>query len=354
MRKSLIGVSIALLLTPRALADNAVGQTFEVEGVTLPTSGGITLLGVESEGAGMTLVVMASGRSVPDRRQVGDLLKEIPAGIGSVVVVVSRGDASAFSSASGNERISVQEVEPQAWGAALGRYGFPGSPGLLLVGANGVIAGQASGYQASSALAALAAASASAAAPLPKVTVFVLGFELQQAGCMAGVNVDVAKADRPGTIDLIKRNLQWGLDHAKGLGLPTDSIAKLQSDVDRVDFRDIGSRVEDPIEKEIQTTLREKDPIVSMVFVLGIHLGTACFHAGHVREFPRDQKPGTADLVRKNVTWLQTDLKNLNLGLSAEPLDRVLEAIDRGEPFATIEKQLGEVLELWQKELAGE
>jgi tetratricopeptide (TPR) repeat protein len=364
----LLAAAAALCAAAPADAQDPGRQRFDVPGVTLPTHGarpgGLSLLGVEAGGpAGPgdapapkpalgTIVVLGAGHDPGTRKQVKSLLdKGLPAGVGGAVIAVPRGGASAFSDAAGRPGFSVQEIDPAAWQGALGRHGFQGLPAVFLVDADGFVVRTWTGAQDPATLAGGAAPPAPTVS-YPRASVFVFGIHLSSFGVLSGLNRDVAVAQRPGTMDILRRNLKWALDAARGLQMPAASLERLQADLEGIGFADMERRMGDII-SEHQQFLLPRDPIAAGVLSLGIQVENAEALANHVREFARHLKPGTGKLIRDNLGYARTSLDNLQLPLSRDPLEALIQTCDGGGSFADMAGKLEQLRLLWQGELGG-
>ncbi|MBI1882667.1 MAG: hypothetical protein HYS08_00470 [Chlamydiae bacterium] len=183
-----------------------------------------------------------------------------------------------------------------------------------------------------------------------KRDVFILGIQLGGAECTASLNEAFSTAERPGSLDLIKRNLSWSIDTSRRMGNPANSLVQLQSQLDQLTFPEIRQSLLGSIEFE-QNTWASLSTQISSLFILGVHLEGAECVASYVQSFSREEKPGSLDLIRRNVTWVQQETRSVNLGLTTKDIDELVMMIDQGSSFQDILRKLEMIRLAWQKQL---
>lgn len=184
-----------------------------------------------------------------------------------------------------------------------------------------------------------------------KRDLFILGVQLGGAECMASRHEAYPISEKPGAFELIERNVGWSLDTARRMGNPANTLASLRSRLSQLTFSEIRTSLLDIIETE-QMSWASLSTQASGLFVLGVHLeGAECIASG-VQSFSREEKPGSLELIRRNVSWVRQEVQNLNMGLSSGPVDDLIQRIEEGgAPFQEIERRLAEIRLLWQDEL---
>ncbi|MBI2336650.1 MAG: hypothetical protein HYU97_07815 [Deltaproteobacteria bacterium] len=183
-----------------------------------------------------------------------------------------------------------------------------------------------------------------------KRNLFVLGVQIGGAECIATLFENFPIKDKPGAFDLIKRNVTWSLDTARAMGNPANGLAQLKSDLGRLTFKEIRQRLMDIIVAE-QAAWASMSTQASSLFVLGIHLEGAECIASEVQSFRREEKPGSLDLITRNVGWIKDEVRKTNLGLNTALVDALYKDIPSGATFLSIYNQLGIIRETWQSEL---
>lgn len=183
-----------------------------------------------------------------------------------------------------------------------------------------------------------------------KRNVFLLGIQLGGAECTASLNEAFSNAERPGAFNLIKRNVSWSIDTARRMGNPANSLVELQSQLDQLSFSQIQERLIKSIESE-QNSWESLSTQISSLFILGVHLeGAECVASG-VQSFSRKEKPGSLELIKRNVIWVKQDVKDVKLNLAVNQIDELLVAIDHDASFLDILKRLEKIRLAWQKQL---
>lgn len=186
-----------------------------------------------------------------------------------------------------------------------------------------------------------------------KRDIFILGIQLGGAETTASIHKQFLLADKPGALNLIKRNIKWSIGTFRRIGNPVNSLVKLESDLNKgeiTSFEQLHTRLYNIIQ-EIQKQYEVFNIQMAGLFVLGVHLeGAECIASG-VEFFPIEKKPGSYKLIHRNVMWLHQDLQNLNIGLNNAPLKQLLKELDQGVSFSTILERLEKIRLAWQNEL---
>jgi len=183
-----------------------------------------------------------------------------------------------------------------------------------------------------------------------KRNLFVLGVQIGGAECIATLFENFPIKDKPGAFDLIKRNVTWSLDTARAMGNPANGLAQLKSDLSKLTFRGIRQRLMDIIVAE-QAAWASMSTQASSLFVLGIHLEGAECIASEVQGFQRQEKPGSLDLITRNVGWIRDEVRLTNLGLNTALVDALRNDIPKAATFLSMYNQLSVIRETWQSEL---
>ena len=183
-----------------------------------------------------------------------------------------------------------------------------------------------------------------------KRDIFILGVQLGGAECIASLFEGFPTTDKPGALDLIKRNLIWSIDTARRMGDAANALVQLQSKIDKLSFKEIHDQLLSAITSE-QMTWASASTQISGLFILGVHLEGAECIASEVQSFERKDKPGSFDLIRRNVLWIQQEVRNVNLGLATNSVDDLLKAMDEGTSFKNILDRLAKIRTAWQEEL---
>ncbi len=179
---------------------------------------------------------------------------------------------------------------------------------------------------------------------------FVFGIHLGSAECVAGLASPAFTFQQQGAADLVRRNLEWSIGAAARLNNQAAPIVQLQAEFDRLSFADVQRRLGETI-IEYQTFYAGWNVQSSGLFVAGVHHAGAECIASHVRSFSVAQRPGSLDLIKRNVTWMAENIQNQQLGLNLEPLNAILDAIDGRVPFGVLYGMLVQLRTDWQQEL---
>lgn len=187
-----------------------------------------------------------------------------------------------------------------------------------------------------------------------KRNLFVLGVQIGGAECVASLFESFSTSEKPGAFDLIKRNVSWSLETSRAMGNPSNSLARLKADLDKLNFAQIRQRLTDIIVVE-QASWATLSTQASGIFVLGIHLEGADCVASHVRSFRREEKPGSVDLIRRNVGWIKDEVRKINMKLNTALPDTLYNDVNKSDvSFLTLYNQLSHLREIWQSELLGQ
>lgn len=186
-----------------------------------------------------------------------------------------------------------------------------------------------------------------------KRNLFVLGVQIGGAECISSLFESSPTKDKPGALDLIRRNVEWSLNTSRAMGNPANALARLKSDLPKLTFREIRQRLTDIIVAE-QATWAVVSTQASGLFVLGIHLEGAECVASEVQSFRLEEKPGSLDLIRRNVGWIKDEVRKVNLGMNTLLVDALLADIEKGTTFPSMLNQLIHIREMWQGEVLGQ
>ncbi len=186
--------------------------------------------------------------------------------------------------------------------------------------------------------------------------VFKLGYNLGRAVSM-GLDMNALLSSNSQIYTNIRRCLGNVLSIAGNLGLPTESIRTLLRDVpmlSRQQYLDQSpqgprgrSRV---LMDELQQQCRDRfGEQAALIFSQGVWLGGAEGTADYGQGYTRETRPGTYDLLRRNVTWLQGNAGAS--GLSQAPIDRLDAELARGITFGQAFYNLESLRRRWLQEL---
>lgn len=187
-----------------------------------------------------------------------------------------------------------------------------------------------------------------------KRNLYVLGVHLGNAdGVLFGLmnSTPPDEKSHPGAFPLLHRQLRWSIDLAKVLGSPTAAMEKLDKELDGLTFVAMAPRVRGIIEEQQAYFAAKINPQAAATFILGAHLTMADHIARHVRDYRRDQKPGSGGLVLRNAGWLKQNILDAKLEAKLSLADELLKKIAAGESFAALDDFMANtMLEQWQKD----
>ena len=179
---------------------------------------------------------------------------------------------------------------------------------------------------------------------------FILGVQVGGAQCIASLNESFATKDKPGSMSLISRNIGWSIDTSKRFGNPLPSLVQLQATMNQLSFTAIRQSL-DGVITEAQKVYGPFCPQAANEFIMGVNLEGAECIASVEQSFAREQRPGSGDLIVRNLTWLLQGIQVVNLGLSQTPVSQLLNAVKAGASFSSILTSIGNIRLNLQKEL---
>jgi hypothetical protein len=179
---------------------------------------------------------------------------------------------------------------------------------------------------------------------------FILGVQLGGAQCVASLMESYPTESKPGAMSLIARNLGWSVDTTKRLGVGLPSLNQLQATMNGLSFTAIRQSL-DAVMQEAQKTYGPYCPQAANEIVMGINLEGAECIASNEQAMPRAQRPGSGDLIVRNMTWLLQGIQIVNLGLSQAPVSKVIKETKAGATFASLLTSIGNIRLKLQAEL---
>jgi hypothetical protein len=208
------------------------------------------------------------------------------------------------------------------------------------------------------AVAAMVVPAPTARADVVKRNVFIFGVQMGGAETTASVFGEFWPEEKPGTMDLIRRNLAWSNGTAASIGQNVAPIAALQADAaDNATARKTCGRIAGinarmlKLFEVYKASLAPVGQQAPPLFVLGIHLSGAEAVASFSVDSSREERPGSAQLIIRNLTWARREAEELNMGLATKPVDDLLEAVRKGASFREIVKAIEAIRLLWQRQL---
>lgn len=201
--------------------------------------------------------------------------------------------------------------------------------------------------------AALGSAPSSARADPLKRDLFRLGTLLGRA-CQGSVYSSKSIAEYPGALTAIERELSQAAELGRSIGNPMNSTLTLRSQLFELSFAQIDARLGSIMDEVQRQYVDVENYLASSLFAMGIWVGGAECIATLQQGYGREVRPGSAALIRRNLTWLQEQLSTGAYGLTSGPLDRLIADLDRGAGFPALLSSIVSVEEDWLGELAAQ
>ena len=188
-----------------------------------------------------------------------------------------------------------------------------------------------------------------------KRALFILGIHMGGAEGVAVKFVGEPLDKHPGAIALMKRNLKWSIDVADTLKLPpSEDLKKLLADVDadKASFGDMAKRMADLRLAMQDSAAKTINPGAAAFFIMGVHESGGEGLAVGARDFARADKPGTAALIERQLTWLADGAPGV--GLSLQSVLDIQDSFNKGATFADLAGQFEKLRLKWQDDLAAQ
>jgi len=149
----------------------------------------------------------------------------------------------------------------------------------------------------------------------------------------------------------IQKYLNSSLETAQILGLTTDSLENFKRACEtftRAQYMNQGRLVLDEYQQQCRNKFGEESGVI---FTIGVWMAGAEATAAYGRGFRRSERPGTYDLIVRNVGWLKDNAANIRL--SQDQIDDLFANLntDPGPPFYSIQDGLQQIRDSWRDEL---
>lgn len=192
----------------------------------------------------------------------------------------------------------------------------------------------------------------SARADSIKNGLFGLGIQMGGAEGVASEFVGRPTANHPGAIALVKRNLMNAIAITDTIKSPAPELKTMLADVDRLSFADMESTLATLRLSYQAKFAKEINPGAGAYFTIGVQQSGAERIALEAAGFPNNQRPGSAALIGRNLTWIKDGATTL--GLSVPPVVALQSDLATGVPFSVMAKKLGELRLKWQDEISAQ
>ena len=188
-------------------------------------------------------------------------------------------------------------------------------------------------------------------ADVVKHDVYILGIHLGNAdGVLFGLtnSYDTSKKAHPKALPLLKRQWVWSIDLAKKLGLPTDQLEALDKDMDKLEFRDMRSRLQGILTRYRSLLAGNIAPKADDIFELSLDFTMV----GGILTLAKNVRPaevqGWRDKAASRSEKLAPNIRANKLEATVSLASEYTKRIRAGESLGDLDKFSDTVLKKWQ------